>query len=565
MLRRHIVKWQILVAGLGMALVLALLGTVTFSVATIVVPDVGGTYVEAVVGRPRWINPVLCQLNEVDEDISSLVFTGLMRVGQTGELEPDLVESWEIGADGRSYTFTLRSDAKWHDGNPVIADDVVYTIRALQDPSYQGPTQYAELWRGVSIEKLSNTSVKFTLKDAYSPFLEFTTQGILPSHLLGKVAPRSLPEAEFNARPVGTGPFRVVKASLGQITLEAYDAFYGAKPFLRQIEFRFYDDYDVAATALRQEQVHAVGRLPSHIVNQMAGNERVTTYFAPESSKLTLLLFNTRDPVVSDVAVRQAVAFGLDVPRLIDKVLDGQGERAYGPVVPQSWAYKKDINKHDYNPVKARELLDNAGWVDPDGDGVRQKGDQLLRFTLLTNDNAQRITATQEIARQLEAIGFKIEVQATNWTGFVRDFLVPKKFQVALTEQWSPNADPDCYQFWHSSQIKEGLNFANWANRKADDLLERARRTADIIERTRLYHEFQTVFAEELPGIPLYYPVYDFALSKDVKGFEPGLLLRPADRFRNCAEWYVRTKRIVGAFQPSDQRDRQEQRSPQQQ
>lgn len=562
MLRRHIVKWQILVAGLGMALVLALLGTVTFSVATIVVPDVGGTYVEAAVGRPRWINPVLCQLNEVDEDISSLVFTGLMRIGPTGELEPDLAERWEIGTDGKSYTFTLRPDARWHDGNPVTADDVLYTIRVLQDPSYQGPAQYAELWRGIGVDKLGSSTVRFTLKDAYSPFLEFTTQGILPSHLLSQVAPQALPENEFNARPVGTGPFRVVKASLGQVILEAYDSYYGSKPFLRQIEFRFYDDYDAAATALRQDQVHAVGRLPSHILRQLTSNERVTTYFAPESSKLTLLLFNTRDPILSDVAVRQAVAFGLDVPRIIDRVLDGQGERAYGPVVPQSWAYKQDVEKHDYNPVKARELLDKAGWVDPDGDGVRQKGDQPLRFVLLTNDNAQRITASQEIARQLEAIGFKIEVQATSWTGFVRDFLVPRKFQVALTEQWSPNADPDCYQFWHSSQIKEGLNFANWANRKADDLLERARRESNVSERTKLYHEFQSIFAEELPGIPLYYPVYNFAMSKDLKGFELTMLLKPADRFRECAAWYVRTKRVVGIFEPSVQRDQEQQRTP---
>ena len=556
MLRKHIVKWQILVAAAGMILVLSLLATVTLSVGTIIVPDIGGTYVEAVVGRPTWLNPVLSQQNEVDEDICSLVFSGLVRTSPAGEPEPDLAQSWDVQDDGKTYTFKLRDDVKWHDGYPFTADDVVYTIQVLQDPSYQGPTQYADLWRGVAVEKVNDATVRFRLKDSYAPFLEFATQGILPSHILGKVAPQALPQNEFNAKPIGTGPFRVTKASLDQISLEAYDAYHGQKPFLRQVEFRFYDDYDSAVSALRRDQVHSVGHLPPYLINQVANDPRLTVHFAPESSKLTLLLFNVRDPIFADAQVRKAVAYGVDVPRLIDIVLEGQGERAYGPIVPQSWAYKKDIQKYDYNPVQARDLLERAGWQDPDGDGVRQKGDQRLQFVLLTNDNPQRITAAQEIARQLEAIGFKVEVQATAWTGFVRDFLTPRKFQLALTELWSPNADPDSYEFWHSSQIKEGLNFANWANRRADDLLETARRTTDISERARLYDEFQAVFAEDLPAVPLYYPVYNFAVSKGLKGVELKQLLKPADRFSEMSQWYVRTKRILAVFQSQEKQAR---------
>lgn len=552
MLRKHIVKWQILVACLGMVLVVALLGTVTLSVATTVVPDFGGTYVEAVVSHPRWINPILCQQNEIDEDISALVFSGLMRVGPTGELEPDLAERWQVADDGKTYTFTLRSNVKWHDGFPVTSDDVVFTVRSLQDPDYQGLPQYRDLWQGVEAEKVDERTVIFRLKDVYSPFLEFTTQGILPSHLLSQVSPKMLPQEEFNANPIGTGPYRVVKASLDQVSLEAYGDYHGRKPFVSQMEFRFYGDYDSAVTALHQDQVHALGRVPSAMIRQITESQRLSVHFAAEASKLTLLLFNVRDDVFSETAVRQAVAYGIDVPRLIDTVLSGQGERAYGPVVPQSWAYKNDIETHDYNPVRARELLDNAGWRVPEGGTVRQKDGQRLQFVLLTNDNPQRITAAQEIARQLEAIGFKVDVQATAWSGFVRDFLVPREFQVALAEQWSPNADPDCYQFWHSSQIKNGLNFANWANRRADDLLERARRTNEVRERAMLYDEFQATFAEDMPAVPLYYPVYSFAFSKELKGVNLDLLLKPADRFRDVSAWYLRTKRILGVFEVPD-------------
>lgn len=539
---------------IGLIVVAALLWSATFSASlvasprTVEIPAPGGTYIEGVVGQPKYLNPILSHLNPVDGDIVSLVFNGLTKTSDNGVVESDLAERWEISENGKVYVFDLRQDAKWHDGWPVTSDDVVFTIKAIQSPDYQGNPAVAQLWKNVIAEKVSDRRVRFALLDAYAPFLEHVSQPLLPSHLLAGLPPAKLPENRFNIYPVGTGPFKVVEAGLKEVVLEANQEYYGEKPYLERIRFRFYPDDRAASAALRKDDVQGVGSLSPEQAEALRPDKKFNVFSGPEFSKLTLLLLNTKSPVFSDKAVRQAVSYAIDRQKLVDVVMAGQAVNADSPVVPVSWAYNRDAKKYDYDLTGANSILENAGWRDGNGDGVRDKDGQILSFVLLTNDRPQRIKAAEEISRQLEQVGIKASVQAVGWSGFVQDFLVPRNFQAALAEQWSPGADPDTYQFWHSSQIKgSGLNFASWTNRLADELLENARRSRDAGERAKLYREFQSLFAEEQPGILLYYPVFNYAQSKSIKGVRLGMMIEPSHRFDHLPEWYVRTQRVLAS------------------
>ncbi|MCL4459311.1 MAG: ABC transporter substrate-binding protein [Chloroflexi bacterium] len=538
-------RWQLLIAAAGLCLIVALIITAASPTSTAIVPEAGGTYIEGAIGQPKFLNPILRQLDTVDDDIVSLVFQGLTKVGDDGQIMPGLAERWEISPDGRVYTFYLRPGVRWHDGQPFGADDVVFTIKAIQDIDFQGNRALAGLWRDVTVQQIDEATVRFVLKDAYAPFLEFTTIGILPAHILANVPAKRLPDSAFNAKPVGTGPYKVKAASLQEVVLEANKDYYGRRPLLSRIRFRFYPDDKKALIALQRDEIQGVGRLNPAEVRVLEGDKQFNTYALPEMSKLTLLILNTKSSIFGEKGVRQAVAYGIDRQKLINLVLDGRGTQADSPISPASWAYKYDVKRYDYKPDYARKLLDDLGWRDTDGDGIRDKGGQKLRFVILTNDNPLRIKVAEELGRQLKDIGMQVEVHAAGWSGVVQDFLIPRNFQSVLTEEWSPNADPDCYQFWHSSQIKEGLNFSSWTNRRADEVLENARRSSSQTERLKLYQEFQSIFADEEPGILLYYPVYNYVINKNVKGIHLGPLIMDSDRFKNIDQWYVRSPYTV--------------------
>jgi len=541
-------RWPVVAAAVGFVVVVSIYVWTTIRSApqaVVEVPVAGGTYVEGLVGQPKYLNPILSDVDSVDRDIASLVFDGLTKISDDGSVMPALADKWEISPDGKTYSFDLRQDAKWHDGWPVVADDVIYTVRAIQDPSYKGNPAFAQLWKGVTAEKVSDTRVKFTLTDAYAPFLEFTSLGLLPSHLLGATPAARLPESTFNLKPIGTGPFRVVQSSLRGVELESNPDYYGNKPLLDRVRFLFYPDERSALRALRLEEVEGVGYVGYQSLDQLQDAKSVAVYTAPQMSKLTLLILNTKSAVFQDVAVRQAVALGLNRERIIDAAMAGGAAPANSIIFPGIWAASGGQAAYQYDPEKARALLDEAGWRDLDGSGTRKKGEEALKFILLTNDRPERVAAAQEISRQLEQVGMKVDVQAAGWSGFVQDFLVPRSFHAVLAEQWSPEADPDGYQFWHSSQAKDGLNFSRWTSRAADELLENGRKTSLPSERAKYYAEFEKLFATEVPGVPLYYPLYTYVVSQSVKGVRLGLMIDSSHRFDHINNWYIRTKKAV--------------------
>lgn len=531
---------------LAVCLLIGGLGIVAARLTTVVIPDTGGTYVEGVAGAASAINPILCQYNQADQDLVSLVFNGLTTTDARGIIIPDLAERWEISSDGLRYTFHLQPGVRWHDGAPFTSTDVQFTIQAMQDPNYQGPPELSNLWRPIKVETPDPLTVIFTLPEPFSPFLEYTTQRLLPSHVLSTVPPELLPSSEFNARPVGTGPYRVIDTTAHYVILEANKSYHGPRPYISRIQFSFYPDHDSLFAAHRRGEVAGIGQVLPDSLAEVEKNPKLDLYSAPYAG-YTMIFLNLERAAFQDAAVRRALWQAIDRQGLIDRYLNGQGIVIDGPILPNSWAYDPNLPKLAYDPEAAAAALDAAGWRDDNGEGVRAKDGTRLEFALVTNsDDPLRQQMIEEIAEAWAAIGVRANTSTMGMAELVGEHLYQRDYDAVLYGWDLPAADPDPYPLWHSSQTSEdGQNYVHFADATSDSLLEQARRTADYAQRAALYRDFQHRFVEQAPALLLYQPIYNYAVDHEVKAVQIPPLLSTGDRFQTVADWYIATRRVL--------------------
>ncbi|GAB4538675.1 MAG: peptide ABC transporter substrate-binding protein [Anaerolineae bacterium] len=550
------IRWQALIAFSGIILAGIFLFSIARSRTTVLVPDEGGIYVEGLAGAPQYINPLLAQYNPVDQDLAALVFSGLTRFDEQGELRPDLASRWSVSPDGLVYLFYLRQDVRWSDGEPFDADDVLFTIGLMQDPDFPGVPYLADLWRTVEADKVDNHTLRFALKEPLPTFADYTSIGILPEHILRGVSAGELPGHPFNAHPIGTGPFVLESISTERALLvpnPRYTAPPGNKdarreqPYLTGIEFRFYPTYERVLTAYRAGEVQGVGYVPPDLLPQAAALGTLNIYSA-RLSGFQIVYLNLQDregsPFFQDSRVRRALLLGLDRQALIDDALNGQGIVASGPIRPWSWAYDTQLPSTPYDPEQADALLAEAGWIDTDGDGVRDKNGRPLEFTLLTGDDPTFARMGQAMAGQWARRG--IRVQVVSLGAGLSDRLRDRDFQAVLVELLL-SGDPDPYPLWHQTQIAGGQNYGGWDNREASEALEQARYLTDREQRKVYYQEFQRVFMEETPALIIAYPAYTYAVDQSVRNIQIGPMISPADRFRSFPDWYINTRRVIVA------------------
>ncbi|MBL8058850.1 MAG: hypothetical protein JNK29_19250 [Anaerolineales bacterium] len=555
---RHL-RWQALIAVLGLLLAMGLLAGQTRVVSVTEVPVPGtGTYAEALVGAPRTLNPLLDSQNPVDRDLDRLLFSGLIRFDTQGRPVEDLA-NWFIAPDQLTYTFILKPNLTWHDGEPLTAEDVAFTVGLLQNPDFPGPQDLKQLWQSVTVAVTGTQTIAFTLPEPFAPFLDFADFGVLPRHLLSGVTAAQLPQAAFNVQPVGSGPFAFAgwQAEAGRVTgvvLKAFDRYHGARPILGQLEFRFYPSGAAALAAYEAGEVQGLGQVSGAQVApaMRLPDLRLYTTIAPG---YTLIFLNLRDetlPFFKDKKVRQALSLALNRPAMVSDILAGQAVAANSPIVPGSWAYNAGLPAARFDPQQAAELLDSAGWLLPPdalpgtADYVRQKDGVPLAFSLVAPDT----TAHQAVARQAQAnwaaLGVQVTLTPAEPAALRSQFLEPRAFQALLADfSLAGTPDPDPYPLWHQTQVESGQNYSGWDDRIASQFLEQARITADIGQRARLYQSFQSRFADQTPALLLYYPVYNYAVDAKVGGVRLGPLTEPSDRFATITEWSVVTRRLV--------------------
>lgn len=532
-------------AVVGILLLGALLSYTAYTFPTKVIPARGGTYSEGVASNPQYLNPLLSHYNDIDRDLVALLFNGLTTLDERGVVVPDLAERWEAGADNLSYTFFLRPNVRWSDGAPFNADDVIFTVSVMQSDDYQWAPWLSALWKSVKATKVDEFTVTFTLSQPFAPFLDYTTIGLLPSHLWARYPVAELTSAQLNTRPVGTGPWQLTQIDADHVRLEPNPFFSGPLPYLSGIEFHFYPDTRRVLSAFSRHEINAIAHLYPDDVKSVLKEPELNLFSStlPGYALIYLNLNSSNVPFFGDKAVRQALRAGLNRQQLIDEGLQGQGLIANSPIQPGNWAYDADVAQVSYNPAAARKLLADAGWTDSDADGISDKDGKPLRFVFLTTDAPDQVALGRLITQQWREIGVGVETQTTSFAGLAADYLSTHNFDAALVT-WELSGDPDPYPLWHSTEIESGQNYARWNNRDADEAIEAARRTNDQTQRIELYRQFQVVFTDEAPALLLYHPVYTFGVESKVRGVTIGKLNRAADRFRTVSEWYIVTQRV---------------------
>lgn len=506
-------------------------------------PAFGGVYVEGVIGAPSRVNPVFAAQNDVDEALAALVFAGLTRLDDQGAPFPDLAESWTLSADARTYTFRLRQGLVWQDGSPLTADDVLFTYELLRSPTLRMAPPLSRLLADVTLEKVDARTVTLTLPKPFAPLPAYLTLGILPAHLVETTGAAALFDAPFNQQPVGAGPYRLEELSRERAVLVANASYHLGRPFVQRIELRFYRDEGALLAALKARQVGGAlfaGRLGSAdlLYIERRSDVAATTLTTTETA---YVFFNLRRSLFQDRRLREALLHGLDRDAIVAEVLQGQALRADSPLVPASWAYADALGRYKFDANLAGLLLDEAGWR-RNASGARTKDGRELAFTLTTSADPVWLAVAGRVAEQWKALGIRVTVDNVGSTGLVRDVLEPRSFEAALFAGIG-DADPDPYPAWHSSQTgSKGGNLSQLSDDRVDRVLDEGRVVANQPRRRELYVEFQELFAQEVPSIPLYVSTALYVQPRSLRGVRAGLLDSPGARFKQVQEWHLRTR-----------------------
>ncbi|MCW1930210.1 MAG: peptide ABC transporter substrate-binding protein [Candidatus Kerfeldbacteria bacterium] len=530
--------------------------------ATVVIPQHGGSYTEGMVGSPEYINPLLSPLSDVDSDLVRLLFSSLFQYSQNGELQPDLVTEYSISEDQLTYTFTVRQDAKWHDGEPVTVDDMLFTVESIQDPVFQSPLQSS--LDGVTATRIDDTHFSLKLAQPYAPFLTTLTFGIIPQHLWYDVPGQNVRFTELNTHPIGSGPYafsQLTRDSTGAIKsveIKEYEDYYGAKPFIPKFTAVFFPESALAQEALRSKKVDGIAFVPADAVQEIRkkeGDVNITNLKIPQ---YTALFFNqVANKQLQDPAVRLALATAINRDDIIAQVFNGAAEPIFTPILPGYLGYNPEVDKHLTDIDASNKTLEDAGWKFPEGVTAdqtiddehpytpRAKNNVNLEFTVSTVDTPEYRKTLEIIQQACYRIGVKMNIAIFSAEDIQNQVIKPRHYEGLLFSE-IVGTDPDPYPFWHSSQQKHpGLALAIFRDKEADALLQDARKTNNAEERRLAYLHFQNNLASSLPAIFLYNSLYSYAVDDSVQGIpEEQYITVPSDRFASIASWYMKSKRI---------------------
>lgn len=517
-------------------------------------PAFGGTYTEGLVGQPRFLNPVLSAANEVDRDITSIVYSGLYKFDAGQSLIPDLAATPpQISADQKTYIVPLKHDIVWHDGKPFGADDVVFTIQTIQNQAYQSPVRLN--WSKVEVQKIDDFSVRFTLKEPSAPFLVNLTQRILPKHLWEKIEPANFALSKYNLQPIGTGPFeikRLKKSEDGQIKsilLSAAPKFQPHRAYLDQIEFKFYQTYDDLIAAYHSKDILGLGYVPFDKKVYVEKSSRINLYYINMPRYQALFLNRNKSGVLAEKAVRKALVEGLDRQEIIKEVYLGSAQPAFGPIPPNSLGYNSKIESnypHDIGAAKA--ILAAAGWIKTEGTDVLQKTNKKiqtpLEFTITTDSFPLNVKTADLLKKQWETLGFKINLQILTLGELQQNYIHPRAYDALLFSE-NVGGDPDPFAFWHSSQrLDPGLNLAMFGSKESDQLIIEARTNSDPAYRANRYSRFQELVSDDIPAIFIANSLFVYGVNNKIRGINLNSITEQSQRFLDIADWYMKTRRV---------------------
>ncbi|MBI4435778.1 peptide ABC transporter substrate-binding protein [Candidatus Uhrbacteria bacterium] len=552
------VEQRVVNGSLGViVLTLVIFGITYVTAHRIDTPAVGGEYTEGLIGEPQFINPLYAIQSDVDQDLASLIYSGLMRWDPQEGFVPDLAESLSVNEDGTVYTLKIREGASFHNGEDVRARDVLFTINAIQNGSYRSPL--ADQFYNVTVVQEDDTTVSFILQKAFAPFVQYLTVGILPASLWAEILPQNAPLAALNVQPVGSGPYEFAefakdkRGSIRSYTLTRNNDYYGQAPYIETLTFKFYPDALALQDALANKNVEGASVVEYEAREEVASNRNVELV-EPFLPRETVLYFNQNlSAALKDVAVRQAIQKAIDKTSLVTEIYANAARVIHAPILPGMLGYDETI-VDPFDQTAANTLLAQAGYTLVEETGGRllksslqseEEPGKTLRFTLTTPDLPDMRLVAEKIQGDLKTVGIEVEVNIVSPDLMATDVIAPRNFELLLAPIML-EADSDPYPFWHSSQSKgPGLNLVGYSNSEVDTLLVEARTGTDAAKRAEAYKQFQNLLAKDAPAVYLYQSTYGYALSKKVQ--HPGIerIIIPSDRFADITQWYIKTKKAL--------------------
>ncbi len=535
-------------------------------------PIVSRPYREGVVGHPVSASPLSAR-TQADRDLVALIFSGLVKNGPSGTLLPDLAESWTVDASDATWTFELRDDARWHDGMPVTAEDVAFTIRTLQDPGYTGPA--AGSWKDATVQTSGTHTVSITLANPLGGFLQAATQPIAPAHLLAGIPVDALADDPFGRHPIGSGPFALV--SLDDTTAELAPAAVvrppdepaasassetvdslatpaptarpsGPRPYLTGIQFHYFDNPDALAAAYRQGDLDAASGLPPAIAGELAATagSRLLRY---PGSTLTAVLFNLRPDrhVFTTPALRTAFLAAIDRPGLIADAFAGAASAVTGPIPPSSPLFDAAADPAvPYDVAAAQKGLKAAGWKKLDNAWRRATDKGPLTFELLSPDaesNPGLYAAAAAVAADWRFIGVQVTHVPLAPGEFVTGRLATADFTVAVADV-TIGLDPDLYPLLASSQtLTSGSNVIGLQDPALDKLLVAAREPGSAVDRAAAYSALQVQLAKGRYLLPLAFADEPIVVRDTLQGPRLRQVADRSDRFWDVLTWRLAADR----------------------
>lgn len=500
------------------------------------VPAYGGTLTEGIVGSPRFANPLLA-LSDADRDLAVLTYAGLMGQGPDGSLVPVLAESYEVSEDGTSYTFVIRENAEFSDGKPVTAEDVAYTIQKAQDPSLKSP-EFAN-WANIAVDVIDARTVRFRLPEAYAPFLEDTTIGILPAHLWRNIRDEEFPFSTLMTEPVGAGPFKVKSIQRdrnGLIT--GYDLVVNKKyapgrAHLDSIKLRFFDDQAEVAAALRGGSIDSA-----------YGVATANAIRAPYARVFGVFFNSADNPALAEQSVRHALSIAIDRTRLVNDALGGYATPIMGPVPPGSGIDVVPVETYEDRFAEARAILEEGGWVYDEALSMWTKDGASLEMTIKTSNVPELKAAAAEVQKDWAQLGVSTAIEIYEPGTLSQEVIRPRAYS-ALLFGMVVGRDRDLFAFWNSSERNDpGLNIAAYVNGEVDALLEKVRAETDRSLILSDLVELDRMIATDYPAAFTHSPDFLYTVPAGLRGVELRQVTAPSDRFATVANWYRYTQAV---------------------
>ncbi len=504
------------------------------------VPTVGGEYTEGMLGQPEYINPVIAS-SQADLDLVKMVYSNLQ----------DLSDSITPSADLKTWDVRLKQGLTWQDGQQLTSDDVIFTVQSIQNPDAKSPL--AESWQGVTVNRVSELEVQFTLTNPYAFFGDtLDNLYILPKHLFADTPPGNWHLSDYNLKPVGSGPYQFVsynKNSDGFISsyqLTAWNGTVEAHPLIQNFTIDFFNDENTLVQAFNDGMIDGFGNASPEDIAEITRPDN--TFAWPTSAYYAVFFNQSVNLGLQDPAVREALSVAVDRNALINAALGGNGTPAYGPI-PQGAQNYSAVTPVTSSAAFAESLLDNAGWTMSSSSVFRSKTIKGVTVPLVVNLTVPQIDFLAKTASYLQtawqAIGVQVNVIPVASNDIVNSLIPARNYESLLFGNvLGPSSD--LYSFWDSSQdFAPGLNLSLYNNPTVNSLIERARQNTSSTAIANELAAAQADIVADYPAVFLYSPDYVYVSNKIVQGISPGFLTDPSDRFREVEGWYLNTARVL--------------------